>query len=55
MVPEGNSTGGKPVESRLAESFRPERLQHPLITGYEKNIALSHDRRFSVDRTRRHQ
>jgi len=52
VVREGDSTGRKPVEGRLAEPFRPDRLEHPLIAGDEEDVAHSLVRRVGVDRAR---
>jgi len=41
MVRECDSTVRKPVEGRLAEPLRLERLEHLLIAGNEKYVALS--------------
>ena len=43
----------KPLESRLAESLRPDRLVHPLITGDEENVAPSLVRRLGGGWARR--
>ena len=52
MVREGDTTGRKPVEGRLVEPLRPDRLEHPLIAGDEEDVAPSLVRRVGVDRAR---
>jgi len=52
VVREGDATGRKPVEGRLAELLRPQRLEHPLIAGDEEDVAPSLVRRVGVDRAR---
>ena len=42
----------KPVEGRLAEPLRLDRLEHLLIAGDEQNIAISFLGRVGVDRAR---